>query len=241
MTGRIFAGIALGLALVACGSKPEATNVDALDAELTQANITPAADPALREALRDQIMVDPALTQQANADAIRPPTQPRSGGVPAIAMKPGAAETEVLRSAPAVSPTCRQCAAARTALTLGALAQSQGGRSGQCAPNVSYSAAWANRLPRGVPLYPDARVAEAAGADRAGCALRVVSFASGASPQRLIDWYYTKTSAAGFSAEHGAHGGEHTLAGTKPGAAFLVVLKPRADGGTDVDLMADGE
>ena len=37
-----------------------------------------------------------------------------------------------------------------------------------------------------------------------------------------------------------ADGDEHVLAGTKPGAAFMILLKPRAGGGTQVDLMADG-
>lgn len=226
---------------------------DVPDAAPTQAAVlgnvaSPAEDPALTAALRDQIMVDPALVQQANADAVRPPSRPESGAVPpdgiATAAMTGAAgarvPSEALRTAPAASGTCRQCAIARQSLTLGALAEKQGGRSGQCAANVSYAAGWANRLPAGVPLYPDARVVEAAGADGAGCALRVVSFASAATMQRLLDYYYTKATAAGFTAEHGAEGAEHVLGGNRNGAAFLVVLRARAGGGTDVDLLADG-
>ena len=241
---RIMAVMGCALALAACGKAPEKdADLAALDRELAPANATsPAADPALRSALRDQIMVDPALTRGANADTIRPPTEPVSGGVPpeAPAGKAVAAESDKVRAAPAASGDCPQCAAARQALTLGALAGSQGGRAGQCAPNIAYAAGWANRLPKSVPLYPGARVAEAAGADGAGCALRVVSFASGAPMQRLLDWYYTRTTDAGFTAQHKADGGEHVLAGTKTGAAFLLVLRTRRDGGTDVDLMADG-
>ena len=236
------------LAMAACGSKPAPqADLDSLDAQLTNA-AAPAngADPALTGALRDQIMVDPQLAQQANRDAVRPPTQPASGQVPPddIATRTGAAETETLRSAPAaVRPGhCPQCVAAQQALTLGALAESQGGATGKCAKRVVYSAGWANRLPRGVPLYPDARVIEAAGADGQGCSLRVVSFNSAAPLQRLLDWYFTHTSAAGYSAAHQSDGQEHVLGGTRPngGGAFMVTARPRAGGGTSVDLMADG-
>jgi hypothetical protein len=234
----------LALLLAACGTAPEEPrNLDTLDRELAAVNTaSPAADPALRSALRDQIMVDPALVQQANGDALRPPPQPQSGMIPPdrAPEQPKAAENEPLRTAPPATAGCPQCAAARRSLTLGALAEAQGGRTAGCAEAVSYSAGWANRLPAGVPLYPDARVAEAAGADRPGCALRIVSFASAAPVQRLLDWYYTRTARAGYRAQHGADGTMHTLGGTKRGAAFLLILTPRADGGTDADLMADG-
>lgn len=251
MRARSALPLLLAAALIGCGPAAEpgnnAQDVAMLDAALTGNVQASAGDPALTAALRDQIMVDPALVQQANDDVVRPPTMPQSGAVPpdgiAAAVKPAgmAADTGMLRSAPAPSATCRQCAVARQSLTLGALAEKQGGRAGQCAANVAYSATWANRLPAAVPLYPDARVAEAAGADGNGCALRIVSFASMAPMQRLLDWYYTKASAAGYTAEHGMDGAEHVLAGTRPaGGAFLLVLRKRADGGTEADLMADG-
>jgi hypothetical protein len=229
-------------ALAACGgAKPENTDLERLDRELGAVNTaSPAADPVLRSALKDQIMVDPALTRMANGDAVRPPPQPLAGAVPPDLPASGkAAESDVLKSAPAPGE-CRQCAAARKAMTLGALAASQGGAGGGCAGAIGYSATWANKLPASVPLYPDAAVTEAAGADGAGCRLRVVSFTSGAPLPRLLDWYYTKAAGVGFAAQHGVDGAEHTLAGTKPGAAFLVTLKPTANGGTAVDLMADG-
>lgn len=237
-----FGMMALALALAACGAaEKKDTDLDQLDRELGAANTaSPAADPVLRSALKDQIMVDPALTRMANGDAVRPPPQPLAGAVPPDLPASGkAAENDTLKSAPAPGE-CRQCAAARKAMTLGALAASQGRQGGGCAGAIAYSAAWANKLPASVPLYPDAAVTEAAGADGAGCRLRVVSFTSGAPMTRLLDWYYTKASAAGFAAQHGAEGAEHTLAGTKPGAAFLVTMKPAANGGTSVDLMADG-
>jgi hypothetical protein len=240
---RLLHPLLLAPLLAACGNAPQAPReLDQLDRELAAVNSTsPAADPALRSALRDQIMVDPALVQQANGDALRPPPQPQTGMVaPDRVMEPRAAERDKVRPAPPPTPNCPQCAAARRSLTLGALAESQGSRTAGCAEAVNYSAAWANRLPASVPLYPDARVAEAAGADRPGCRLRVVNFASAAPMKRLLDWYYTRTADAGFAVQHQADGKMHVLGGTKSGGAFLLILTPRADGGTEADLMADG-
>lgn len=228
----------LALLVAACGAPSDNQPAAANQAEAagTGAN----KDPVVAAALRDQIMVDPKLVQQANADTLRPPAQPESLGLPPENVADAAfkAEAGALKTAPAASDKCPQCAAARRALTLGALAASQGA-SANCVRNTAYSADWANRLPSSVPLYPDARVTEAAGADQQGCALRVVSFVSAAPPQRLLDWYHTRTSEAGYRNGHGMEGADHVLAGTRPAAAFMLHVRPRDGGGTSVDLMVD--
>jgi len=59
--------------------------------------------------------------------------------------------------------------------------------------------------------------------------------------QRLLNYYYTKASDAGYTAEHHAAGAEHVLAGNRRGGGtFMATMRARGDGGTDVDLMADG-
>ncbi|OYY66501.1 hypothetical protein [Sphingomonas sp. 28-62-11] len=239
----------LPLALAACAQANDAdANLDSLDAELADGNSTGnLRDPALMSALQDQIMVDPALVGQANYDAIRPPAQPYSAQVPPDMTSAGRAPTdmsssEALKSAPAPvrGQACTQCSAAREALTLGGLVERQANRGARaCAGAISYSTRWAQRLPAAVPLYPDARVREAAGTEAGSCALRVVSFASAAPVQRVLDWYYTRVSKAGYSAEHQAEGDEHVLAGTQGNAAYAVFATARADGGTDVDLVAN--
>jgi len=239
-------------ALAACGSRSDGDrNLDTLDNELVDSNSAASRDPALMSALHDQIMVDPTLAQQANNDAVRPPAQPYSGAVPpdgvavptsGTVATTGAATSETLKTAPAPVASCPQCAAARESLTLGALASRQKDRrTRNCAGNMRYSARWAERLPADLPLYPDARVSEAAGSEAGGCALRAVSFASSAPLQTVLDWYYTRASKAGYSAEHQADGGEHVLGGTRPRdeGAFALFLTSRADGGTDVDLLAN--
>ena len=67
--------VILPLALAACSGGSGNDGDDAASAN--------GVDPALASALQDQIMVDPALGQQANGDSVRPPGQPYSGGVPA--------------------------------------------------------------------------------------------------------------------------------------------------------------
>jgi hypothetical protein len=245
----------LSAALAACGTRDSGQpNLDSLDNELVDAgNTSNTRDPALMSALQDQIMVDPTLAQQANEDAIRPPARPYSGAVPpdgiavpagAAAATNGAATSEKLKPAPAPArgAGCPQCAAARESLTLGALAaRQQDRRTSGCAGTMRYSARWADRLPADLPLYPDARVTEAAGSQSGKCALRAVSFASSAPLQKILDWYYTRTTHAGYSAEHQADGTEHVLGGTRDrdDGAFALFLTSRADGGTDVDLVAN--
>lgn len=247
---RGLALVVLPVALSACGPRDGDRNLDSLDNELVDAG-NASRDPALTSALQDQIMVDPQLAQQANNDAVRPPAQPYSGAVPpdGVAIPPsgavaatGASTSETLRKAPAPQGSCPQCRAARESLTLGALAaQQKDKRTSGCAGAMRYSARWAQRLPADLPLYPDARVTEAAGTEASGCALRAVSFASSAPLQTVLDWYYTRVTSAGYSAEHQADGGEHVLGGTRDrdNGAFALFLTSRKDGGTDVDLVAN--
>jgi hypothetical protein len=252
VAARHFILLALApLALTACGSKPAAeSNLDALDAELA-GNTANSSDPAMRGALQDQIMVDPALTGQSNADAVRPPQQPYSGAIPPDSVAgsktdgtvtaSGSSSSGGSKAAPAPSANCPQCKVRNDSVTLGALASRQSDRrAAACAEKLQYSTGWVQRLPADLPLYPDARVDEAAGAAANGCALRVVSFSTGASIQTVIDWYYGRVTAAGYSAEHQADDGQHVLGGTRrDGAAYVIYLDTRGDGRTEVDIVAN--
>lgn len=242
--------VMLPLAIAACGPRGESQpNLDTLDNELVAADNS--RDPALSSALEDQIMVDPALTAQANHDAVRPPAQPYSGAIPADDIVTGGnsatpaatATSQTLKTAPAPGAgPCPNCQAARESLTLGALAARQRDRrTTQCLNTLRYSTRWALRLPADLPLYPDARVTEAAGSEGGGCAVRIVSFATSAPLQKVIDWYYTRASNTGYSAEHQAEGNQHVLGGTRTrdDAAFALFVTPRRGGGTDVDLVAN--
>jgi len=240
---RASPGLILLLFLAACGgAKDDARNLDSLDAELADGNAQGnVRDPALMSSLRDQIMVDPNLAGQSNRDAVRPARQPYSAPVPPdrpVRRTGGeTATSELAKTAPAPAKACPACAAKREAMTLAGLAERRGG--GACARNVSYSARWATQLPPELPLYPDARVREAAGNSNGACRLRIVSFASAAGVQPVIDWYYTRATGAGYSADHQAEGDEHVLAGTKGEAAYALFVSKRDDGGADVDLVVN--
>lgn len=108
-----------------------------------------------------------------------------------------------------------------------------------CASKITYSDAWAGRLPAELPLYPDARLTDAAGADQDGCRLRMVSFISRADAGRMTDWYRARAVAAGYSAEHKVGGAQHILSGTRGDAAYMVYVAPRRTGGVDVDLVSN--
>lgn len=229
------------LLLAACGRQPDTQqDLDSLDRELTDANSAGnRRDPTVAQALHDQIMVDPTLAQQSNANAVRPPARPDDGAVPPDLARPDPVDARTLRHAPTAGGDCPDCKARTGALTLGALAARQRGRTADCAGAVSYSAGWANRLPADLPLYPDARVTEAAGNNLGGCRLRVVSFASSAAATKVIDWYYTRATAARYSAEHRAQGSLHVVGGTRGDDAYVVYVTPRQGGGADVDLVSN--
>ena len=220
------------LALAACGTGARVPDDDGASAI--------ALDPALAAALADPILVDPDLGGQANGDALRPPPRPLSGAVPPIDIAAIDVSDLKLAKAPPPGKTCPVCAAAGNAVTLGALAAAQSdGPTRACAAAIGYSARWAARLPDDIPLYPDARVREAAGSDTGGCAVRAVRYMTTAPVARVIDFYYTRARMAGYSADHQARGGEHALIGTRGAAAYTVVARPRAGGGSEVALVVD--
>lgn len=225
------------LLLAACAKQPASQqDLDSLDKELTQGGAGNQRDPALTAALHDQIMVDPALTQSANTNVVRPPNRPDPLSAPVdTAARPDGVGSADLKPTPAARGDCPECRKADGALTLGELARRQSGQTAACAGAVSYSAGWATRLPTDVPLYPDARVREAAGND--ACGLRVVSFTSGAPVGRILDWYNARVTRAGYSAEHQAAGARHVLGGTRGDAAYVVYVTAAASGGSDVDLL----
>ena len=222
--------------LAACSKQPASQqDLDSLDRELTGAGSGNPRDPALTAALHDQIMVDPALTQSANTNVVRPPSRPDPLSVPTDPVRDDGVRSTDLKPTPAAGKDCPECRKADGALTLGELAARQSSGAAACAARVTYSAGWANRLPADVPLYPDARVREAAGND--ACGLRIVSFTSGAPIGRILDWYNARVTRAGYSAEHQASGAQHVLGGTRGAAAYVVYATANPGGGSDIDLL----
>lgn len=227
--------------LAGCRNEPDAkSELAPLDDGLT------GADPAIKGALEDKIMVDPNLTGQANRNAATPGNRPVTGGVPTIAGGKAAIEAENaarkiagrLIAAPAAKPfeACTDCKSKRP-VTLGALARDQ--QKGACDAKLTYGNGWANRLPAAFQVYPRALIREAAGVAGGKCNIRVVNFQTAASIQAVLDYYNTMAIRAGYDSDHRVNGNEHMLGGTKGELAYVIMA--RRDGGmTDVDLVASG-
>ena len=153
---RVLSSLLLGaclLGVAACGNDtPTDAKADKLDERLLGKG---NADPVLTTALEDQIMVDPSLANMANRNAVKAADAPMTAPVPVETTGPSAAAER-----PA-TPTLGQIAANQAAAARDKFTG--------CGLDVDYSMQWANRIPADVPLYPRARVDEAAGSDMPGC------------------------------------------------------------------------
>lgn len=235
--------LALPLALSACGKKEEGDrDLSSLDESLTNAE-----DPALRGALEGQIIVDPELADRSNSHAVRPGDRPVNGALPASIMATAYDAPiggKLFRAPKAVeAEPCPECDA-QGPVTLGGLAREQAARQGQaggCVENLKYGMGWANRLPAEFPLYPKAKLMEAAGAESANCNIRVASFVTSQPIQNVIDYYYTRALRAGFDADHRLMSGEHVLGGTRKSddGAYFITFAAHKGGGTAVDIVAN--
>ena len=222
---RVLASFLLGsalLALPACSSDKAAdTKVNKLDERLLGKG---NADPVLTAALEDQIMVDPSLANMSNRNAVRTADAPMTAPMPLETTGPNAA------------------AERHDAPTLGQIAANQAkaarDKFAGCGLDVGYSFTWAAKLPADLPLYPRARVEEAAGSDMPGCKLRAVTFTTPAPARAVIDFYIGQSKRAGFASSTEAKGKETLVGGTRTdGAAYYVVVTPAEAGGTIVDLV----
>lgn len=220
--------ICTALAAAACSSEPEQASLADLDKE-----IAGDIDPALTSALEDQIIVDPALTQESNKLAIRPapvPVQafypPPGGGRKRADEQPGARP-------PANNAAERQAAARLAVAEQGAVAD--------CYSGLDYGAGWAQRLPASLPVYPGSRLTEAAGNDKGECSIRIATFRTSAAPRLVLDFYAERGKAAGYSVEHQLREGDHILGGVRAsdGGAYYLIVTAATGGGSDVGLIAN--
>ncbi len=211
-----------------------------------QAPVPAESDPAVTGALGDQIMVDPEMSGDngaalaANGGRIElPPQQRTPEAIQAARDEAMVAAGGNLKSAPAPQ-TGSANSLVESAATAAQVAQEAKAASADCTKKAQYSATWAGKLPKDLPVYPRGAVQEAAGTDADGCRLRVVNFVSPVTPGDVIDFYYTKATGAGYGAEHRLDGADHVLGGRKGGESYLVYARKLGNGLTEVDLIASG-
>lgn len=140
------------------------------------------ADPAVAEALSEPLLTDLDMHGATAPDAIGPTTQPATMQIPPDAV------VDTIGAA-----TLGQVAAARVR---------EPGFAG-CNPAIGYTAQWSLRLPRWLQLPDGAHLAEAAGSDRPGCALRIIRFGMIGTPAQMLDRYAVIAKRAGFGIGRG--------------------------------------
>jgi hypothetical protein len=209
------------------------------------------ADPATSGALGDQIMVDPDLVSQ-NRAASAAFVPSGDGSVPTVvggaqAISTARAEALQLVGGPGKmekAPDAREVGGEQPAgatLTAAARAAAAPGDNSDCAARVQYTMDWAARLPAAFPVYPRGAVQEAAGTDDSGCSLRVINFVTPVPLGEVMDFYYSRARAAGFSADRVLLGGDDVLAGLKGSSSYVIYGRRLRSGNTEVDLVTSGE
>ncbi len=224
------------LTIAGCGEKREPVNEK------------PVADPALTSSLQGPVMTDPNLDHLNSArEAIS------GGGAPIIELPPietgpeaiAAAKSDAAKIAKKAmvvlsSPQDLSDYGLRDAITPGQLAQSIKGPGKNCADKIEYGFAWSLRLPESLMIYPRGHVQEAAGTDRDGCHLRVVSFASPVDPADILAFYSTRFQSGGITAQYRQSDMVQVLDGNNAGMAWLIRTRRISAGVTGVDIVVNG-
>lgn len=204
-------------------------------------------DPASEQALADQILIDPDLAHQNEGNAAL--TVASDHSLPLLVATPEAiaaarAEAAVLAGgSDQLLPPLKPGTLARSEqgewITPAEVAARLPGES-RCTSGLTYSAAWAARMPPAIPVYPGGATLEAAGSDADGCALRVVTFVTAVPTGEVLSFYAARARMARFAATHAANETHHVLWGGKGAAAFRLSLHESERGLTEVTLATIG-
>ncbi len=237
MTKRLLMSVAILpiMAVAACGDGP--SDGEGID-----------ADPASEQALNDQIMVDPDLAGQNEANAAL--TGGTDQSLPPENMTPEAIQAARDAAFALVGgsdgfkdlPAAKQMGASipeTSALTAAARAAVAPGGA-NCAESAEYSAAWAAKLPAIFPVYPRGSTKEAAGTDMGQCSLRVVNYLSAVPMEEILKFYHSRALTGGYSSEYIQHDGDNIVSGTKGDASYVVYARQLPSGITEVDLVTTG-
>ena len=222
--------------LAACSSEPE------------EAPIVPERDPATTQALGDQIMVDPDLAQQNEANAaltggidhsIPPVVDTReaiAGAQQEAADLVGGSSKFVTLDEPTESSESFPEAARYSVAELARLSKGLGA----CADAASFTASWAARMPEAFPIYPRGNTIDAAGRDSDSCSLRAVRFLTPVSQEDVLAFYATRAKSAGLPADYFMRGGFAVLQGNKGQKTYAVYIRRRSSGISEVGLVTSG-
>lgn len=233
MKRRLLASVLPFVLIAGCGDKGN----DKAEAD--------AMDPASEQALNDEMMTDPDMAGRNEANAALSGTG--NAAIPNIDKSASAVEAARDRAgelvggrsnmvfAPGAKALGNNATPSRAMVAAAKAAVAPGGEN--CGEKVTYTSAWAAKLPPAFPVYPRANTQEAAGTDEGACALRIVSFFTPVALDEVLAFYYTRAKGAGYSAEHVTAAGDNILSGMKGDAAYVVYGKRLPQGVTQIDLV----
>lgn len=199
-------------------------------------------DPAVDAALNENLATDPDLSRSNESDAALSGTG--NQGVPTIDTSQRAVQAAQDRAAQLVGgrenlhglPSPTRLGAADNVTQPMQQAAQRIGQNATCFEGVSYSTAWAARLPGEFPVYPRGNTQEAAGNDEGSCAVRAVSFKTPVPVGQVFSFYAARARDAGYSVDYTIVGNENVLSGVSGQSAYTIYARKGSDGVTEVDL-----
>ena len=204
-----------------------------------------AQDPVIARALNDPLMTDPDLASRNEAAAAIGFAD--SNALPVIAATPDEVKltAEAMRLAllegGGALPDLPAPRAGDGGALLGPMSGPQDllgsvGAAGTCVAMLREDFALAANLPAPAAIPPRAMVVQAGGADRDGCAVRIVRYLSAAPPEDVLQFHYVTARRAGLAPERFAAPGDAIVAGA--GTERLAVhVRRAANGLTGVTLV----
>ncbi|NNC59082.1 MAG: hypothetical protein HKO05_03715 [Erythrobacter sp.] len=208
----------------------------------------PERDPATIQALGDQIMVDPDLARQNEANAaltggsdhsIPPVVATREEIADArleAADLAGGSRNLVALGKPRAVETPLAENVRYSVLELAKVTSAPSA----CVEAASFSARWAGRMPESFPIYPRGNTIEAAGSDDGRCALRAVRFLTPVDGRAVLTFYAAKARKAGLPRSHFLQGDSEILRGSVGKKIYIVHVSQRPSGLSEVGLVTSG-
>ena len=203
-----------------------------------------AGDPMVARALYDPLMSDPDLSALNEANAVlgfagdnalpvlpaRPQAAQAAREAGRLELIEGDAFAPLPSPAPGLGPISgREASAAELLAAVGAPAS--------CTAQLEQGFAWAASLPPAAAIMPHGMVVRAAGADTAGCTLRIIRYHTPAAGADVLEYHFTRAVRAGLQPLRYAEGGESLAARAAGGEAWAVAVRGAASGLTEVDLL----
>ena len=205
-------------------------------------------DPAITQALNDQLMADPDLANQNEANAALTfsidhslPTERwsdesvRRARAMAAEMVGGEQRLVLPESSVSAGGDAFSDGSAGLGSKISVLPNTSG-----CASRLNYSAIWAARMPEIFPVYPQGATQIAAGAsDEQDCDIRATRFHSAAALDDIAAFYAARAKMRGFEVEYFAAGDAALIKGQRGSGHYRVELRTLPDGLVEVDLITN--